>query len=299
MKQKMLFTFFFIIISISGYTQGCSDAGFCSAGSMKSGGEDENRDFTFSLPYAMGEQGTVIITIQPEVNWRWGEKNNLQLKLPYMLTTGNLGNTHGLSDPILLYSRTLKQNKWKWIANVGGRFAVNQSDKKNNNNESLPMPYQTSLGTYDLIAGLSVLSDNWQFAAGLQQPIIQNNQNSFIHSPASSDRQLSYFESYSLLRKGDIMIRAERILNWNKWHFAGGFLPIYHLGNDQHETSAGNLNIAGSKGLTLNMNVNLKYQIKEQSVFGFILATPLIVRDSRPDGLTRAFVASPYFIWNF
>jgi hypothetical protein len=51
-------------------------------------------------------------------------------------------------------------------------------------------------------------------------------------------------------------------------------------------------NIQGSAGLTLNLNAFLDYNITEKSGIQFSAGMPLLVRETRPDGLTRSFIAS-------
>ena len=294
----------FLSIVVGGFTfakaQGCSDAGFCSAGSMKSGGSQLQSDITLSLPFALGEQLASIFIINPELNYKIGEKQKVQIKLAYQFVSGNLGQTQGLGDPIVTYSRIIKEKKgWITVANIGARIAVNDANKKSENNRPFPMPYQTSLGTHDLIAGFALKNDHWNFALGYQQPLIQNNNNEFYHDMNSTDKELKYFESRRLMRKGDIMLRAERTEEWNKLKITAGFLPIFHLGKDKVSSAIGDVNVPNSEGLTLNINFNVNYTIKEKMNFGFIGASPLVVRENRPDGLTRAFVASPYFVFKF
>jgi hypothetical protein len=50
--------------------------------------------------------------------------------------------------------------------------------------------------------------------------------------------------------------------------------------------------IIGSQGLTLNGNVYLDYEINRKHLVQFNVGMPFIVRDSRPDGLTRSFIAN-------
>lgn len=300
MKNTLIILFALVCVNQFANAQGCSDAGFCSAGSMKSGGDQGQSDFTLSLPFALGEQLASIFIIQPELNYKIGEKQKIQIKLAYQIVSGDLGHTNGLGDPIVTYSRIIKEkNGWITIANLGARFAVNDANKKSESNRPLPMPYQTSLGTYDIIAGLALKNDHWNFAFGYQQPLIQNNNNGFYHDSAVSNDELNYFESRNLVRKGDIMLRAERTEEWEKLKITAGFLPIYHLGRDEVTTSMGKMKIPNSEGLTLNINFNMSYKLKENTYIGLVGASPLLVRQNRPDGLTRAFVASPYFIYKF
>ena len=68
-------------------------------------------------------------------------------------------------------------------------------------------------------------------------------------------------------------------------------LPIYHLTNDKY-TDESNIKteIKGSRGLTLNGNLYLDYEINSKSVLQLNLGMPFVVREVRLDGLTRSFV---------
>jgi hypothetical protein len=49
--------------------------------------------------------------------------------------------------------------------------------------------------------------------------------------------------------------------------------------------------IEGSDGLTLNATCHFLLSVGEKSKLSFNIGFPLIVREARPDGLTRSFVA--------
>ena len=50
--------------------------------------------------------------------------------------------------------------------------------------------------------------------------------------------------------------------------------------------------ILGSQGLTLNGNIYFDYEVDSKNALQLNLGAPFIVRDSRPDGLTRSFIAN-------
>ena len=52
------------------------------------------------------------------------------------------------------------------------------------------------------------------------------------------------------------------------------------------------MEIEGSQGLTLNWNLYLDYELNNDQALQLNVGSPFIVRDTRPDGLTRSFVAS-------
>lgn len=78
-----------------------------------------------------------------------------------------------------------------------------------------------------------------------------------------------------------------------KFTITPSLLPIYHLMNDKFTNALGLENeIKGSQGLTLNGNAYLDYAINAKNALQINLGMPFLVRDARPDGLTRTFVAN-------
>jgi hypothetical protein len=70
--------------------------------------------------------------------------------------------------------------------------------------------------------------------------------------------------------------------------------------NDKYTDKNGITNeINGSEGLTLNINAIFTYQINSRNQFALNLAAPLVVRNSRPDGLTRSFLSNFQYSFNF
>ena len=77
-------------------------------------------------------------------------------------------------------------------------------------------------------------------------------------------------------------------------------LFIYHLGEDSFENIFGQReNIKGSDGLTINGNLIASYTFTKQSSIELSVATPFVVRDIRPDGLTRSFVLGIHYQYTF
>jgi len=70
-------------------------------------------------------------------------------------------------------------------------------------------------------------------------------------------------------------------------------LPIYHLTNDSYKDEFNvEKEIIGSQGMTLNGNVYLEYEINHKNILQLNVGMPFIVRDARPDGLTRSIIAN-------
>lgn len=70
-------------------------------------------------------------------------------------------------------------------------------------------------------------------------------------------------------------------------------MTIYHLTNDKYtDALVVEREIDGSSGLTLNANAYLDYELNETSAVQLNLGVPLVVRETRPDGLTRGLVVN-------
>jgi hypothetical protein len=77
-------------------------------------------------------------------------------------------------------------------------------------------------------------------------------------------------------------------------------LAISHLGTDTYEDVYGKKQLLnGSNGITLNANIIGDFEINNRSVIEVSLATPFVVKDIRPDGLTRQFTASIEYKFSF
>ncbi|TAE45978.1 MAG: hypothetical protein EAY69_09570, partial [Cytophagales bacterium] len=81
------------------------------------------------------------------------------------------------------YTRQVFQSDdWQINATLGAKIPTGDgNDQRSDDGKALPMYYQTSLGTYDAVLGVSAITKNWLFATGLQYPLFQNpNQNQFL-----------------------------------------------------------------------------------------------------------------------
>jgi hypothetical protein len=57
--------------------------------------------------------------------------------------------------------------------------------------------------------------------------------------------------------------------------------------------------IPGSDGLTINGTVFVDIKLTTKSALHFNLGFPFLVRDTRPDGLTRGYVMAAEYAWKF
>jgi hypothetical protein len=291
-----LASFVLLIGWLAARGQGCSDAGFCSAGALQSAfhkTDSASDRFTVGIAGATGagEQGTAISQLQLELSARAGKKSALQLNLPFTWVQGKIGTFSGVGDVLVSISRPLlEQSNWVVIGSLGSKVSTGTAETKKYG-LSLPMPYQVNLGTTDLIAGVNIAYRNWlKTAIGLQQPLVQYNNNGFITSNYQTAEPTIYFSSRQLRRRGDVLLRVEGVRQMRKWRVAAGPLFIYHLGQDGITTATGEkVRLAGSEGLTVNLTASVQRAVQRMYIEA-IFGTPVVVRSYRPDGLTRAWV---------
>jgi hypothetical protein len=214
-----------------------------------------------------------------------------------------LGNAGGLGDLYLSTVYSLSKRK-KWLTSIllGLKLPLNSGNIKVDG-KSLPMQYQSSLGTVDIITGLSVSSKHWLFATGLQLPITGSNKNSFIPVYWNSVDADKYIPTNDFNRKADVLLKAVYVIgSAKKLNLNVGLLGIYHVEEDTYidgNLSNNPIELTGSQGLTLNLISSLRYNISRKFSLGLSAGVPLVVRDIRPDGLTRKFSISPEFIFQF
>ena len=306
--------------------QGCSDGGICTIGSFKPHNQELNKNnISIGTSYGVGDQDVQVITPYLQYQYRFNKKFSVQTKLTYNYASGNLGTASGLGDFYItgIYNQELKNN-WRSSFILGTKIFSNQASITLNNyygNLGIPMVYQTSLGTIDITAGATFYKDNFKFGVGMQIPISGNNLNTFLHSPWESkfdvdlnrnvlnpqyEKALKYPQSNLLTRQADVIANINYHFLKNKpFNFQLGLLTIYHLGEDTYIDPYNNngstkpLNIKGSSGFTINGTFTCWYKLNATCTLGLLTGSPFVVREVRPDGLTRHFVIAPELIINF
>lgn len=289
---------FIIIVLIALYTdtiiaQGCSDAGFCTINSLKpdeASNADAYNQIKAGFSYGGGDQSTSVIGNYIEYNRKFSERFSVDTKLTAICQSGNGVSSLGLSDIFLNANYSFSETE-KII--LGTKIPLHKSNKMKDG-FSLPMDYQNSLGTLDLILGFSFAVQKFQFVSAWQQPLTQN-ENEFISESYPVNSELRKFHTTNnFKRSGDILVRFAYPFGLsNTIVFTPSLLPIYHLSNDKYSDISGfEKEIEGSRGLTLNANAYFDYQLNQSNSLQLNFGAPLIVRDARPDGLTRSFIVT-------
>ncbi len=250
----------------------------------------------------------VVNVATTDLNFRINALSSFQVKLPYQwVTNGNLGETQGMGDVSLCYTRYLTRwGSFDVSGSAGAKVPTNRSEKTSNRfpGEPLPMYYQTSLGTYDFITGLSLINRQWLFATGIQIPVINRNRNTFDWDDFPEYPDPSYLETYGQtngLKRGiDVMLRVERNFRFARFNFSAGLLPIYRLTHDRRLNEAGvEIKPAGAQGLALSGILTAGYSFNVKSGVRVLWGHKIVQRDVNPDGLSRNRVTSVTYIHRF
>jgi hypothetical protein len=301
-----------LLASFFSFSQGCSDAGFCTMGAMKPDQPYNKKIKVKLLSMEMSfYRGTTTLTpivyvATADLNFSLNGKNSFQVKLPYQFVDGQLANTSSIGDISLCFTRNIfSSDKFDLNLSLGGKIPTNASDK-NTHGLPLPMYYQTSLGTYDFITGLSLINRKWLFATGIQIPLNQNN-NQFTWSAWDGDKERAYIDRYAqakdLKRGVDIMFRVERNFRLSRLNFSVGLLPIYRITSDEITNGKG-LRTSSEKGnnaigLALSAIGTVGYNFNVKSGIRLLVGHKIVQREFSPDGLTRELVSSITYVYRF
>ncbi len=319
MKRVLVLLSIIGLVRAQMLAQGCSDAGVCTAGAIgqlhlwqdSTADVVDYRHFArLGYSYAIGEQSTTIMQTNAEISIGIGPRLSVQAKVPYIWAIGNLGENSGIGDLIGTISYAIvKERERNLTAVLGVRLPMGSSEAMNTVittsggiGRPLPMPYQTGLGTTDLLMGINARKGGWVAAVAYQHVLHQGNKNTFSHEAWSGNTDApGYFESYHLERANDLVGRIQYAYGCGRLSLQPGLLGIYHLGMDSrlvlpqpsvwsNDTTPFRWVVGGSQGLTLNLTADLRYKLSEQWAIEAMFATPVVTREVRPDGLTRSLV---------
>jgi len=262
----------------------------------------------------------IIFVATADLNFSIKGRNTFQVKLPYQAVNGRLANTQGMGDISLCFTRNIvHRDNFNVNLSFGGKIPTNRSDKTvkaptgEDERWPLPMYYQTSLGTYDIISGISIINRKWLFATGIQIPLNKNH-NQFVWSSwAEAESGLkAYADEYNQakdLKRGiDVMLRVERNFRFAKFNFSAGVLPIYRVKRDEFTKSGTEkdselvrVKPKDASGLALSAIGTIGYSFDVRSGIRLLVGHKIndIQRKVNPDGLTRELVSSLTYVYRF
>jgi hypothetical protein len=298
--KKLTLTIILILVGIFANAQGCSDAGICS---INHGFQSNEKQFknTIEIATIFGAGESDVKYFSPYISYtkRFNESYSFTSKVTFSTADGSFGTRTQFGDAFLIGNYTFKEkNNQQWSVLSGLKFPFTASNLKINGN-SRPLDYQSSLGTIDLFLGTNFHYKKWDFNGALQIPVFNFNKNSYFKEFSGTND----FPSTNLFkRKTDALLRATYVIKTpnQRFTFKPNVLFIYHLGFDSFTNIYGKReDISGSDGLAINGNLTSYYAINKQSGVELSLATPFLVRDIRPDGLTRKFVVGLLYTHSF
>ncbi len=298
MKKVLLTGFLFLVIGIAA-GQGCSDAGACSAGSMdflQTGQTTSSKlNVSYEQTFGLGEKFVLIGQSTVSVRYQLFRNTQLQLRAPFIFTIGNLGSTIGVGDMIFSVTQAVFSGQKQGMSLLlGTRLKSNNSDFEFNG-KPLPMAYQTSLGTYDILSGIFYYWKKWDFYVAYQHPF-NRNKNQYLHPEEETDNNKLYYESAYLKRGDDLYIRLQRnFVVKAKNSIKVTLLGIYRMQQDQIIKNGEDIFLAGSSGMTINLGVAYIQNLKTGKSLEYSLSFPVIDRKYRADGLTRNLVLGVSF----
>lgn len=306
-----------MVCALSATSQGCSDAGFCTMGAMK---PDQNYSKRIAIKLRSMEfnyyRGTtpltpVVYAATVDFNLGINDFSSFQIKLPYQWAQGTLGEAGSLGDISLSFTRLLKaSNKWSYSGTLGAKIPMGDSNETINNewtrgNDSpLHMYYQPSLGSYDAVAGISMINSKWLLATGIQIPLTRND-NNFTWGGFPDYPVQEYVRKYNIgrqLKRGiDVMLRVERNWRFTNFNFSLGALPIYRITQDEGIPSGSTerQKLDNTTGLALSVLGSFGYHLDVNHSIKIIQGIKLTDRDFNPDGLTRDEVLSVSYVYKF
>ena len=272
--------------------QGCSDAGLCTVDALRpaASSTEMQKSSKVSAGISVGGADYGITAVGGSLGYsgRFTERWSLDSRVTFLSQSGNDIGVAGPGDVFLNINYAVSQ---KFMLTLGTKIPLTKSNKKFDD-VALPMDYQSSLGTFDVLAGIKYNTLKWQWALGVQVPLKQNENAFFPQLYDTTSLVSTIHATNGFHRQADILLHVSRVFAMSdKITFTPGLLPIYHISEDTYTDMDGIVkDIDGSNGLTLNGTVFIDIELDAASTLEFSLGFPFIVRDARPDGLTRSFV---------
>jgi hypothetical protein len=292
--KHLFLTLSFVLFSMQLFAQGCSDAGFCSVGAMQHrdtirhelsvGGTYEKADFGIAVT-------NPFIQYNANLNRYWSASARVNFRYAHDGTRC----VSGLGDVFasINYRLELKDDNQELHFTLGGKAPLSKPDQTRLAFQSLglatPMDFQTTLGTYDIILGVTYKYKKLSTSIAFQQPLTSTED--------------WYYQDYK--RKGDLLVKPSYWFTpFKNFTVTPSIMAIYRLGEDEFTTfrnadgtfnlitdqNLQKFNIADTGGLTLNAMSEFKYVFAEDYHVTLMAAVPLVNRKVIVDGLRRSYV---------
>lgn len=288
--MKQVYIIAILFTSFYTYGQGCSDAGVCSfhgGGKMK----QSKTSHSLSLSNSAGLGDEKVFINANKIGYKYTESEfSIALDLGYSVASGEIGTFGNASDLNLSLGYNFTEN---FSFMIGNKIPLNDADQEEAG-KALPMAYQSSLGTFDLLLGGVYQIDAYTITLAYQHPLT-DNKNSYFQNSFPEAKEDKFASTNGFQRSGDLLLRFSRNYDFSAEYgltLNTSILSIYHIQEDKYtELDGTEQSIANSDGLTLNLVAGLNYAIDDANFLDFRFGFPVKVRDIRPDGTTRGISA--------
>lgn len=285
-------------LSFNLYSQGCSDAGFCSlANTTTLSNTYQKREFKSTLRFgaSYGKADNDINAYNSSLEFTRIVNTNMAFnaKINFLAHAGNSIQTGEIGDVYLTGDFNLMPD---FRVTTGFKIPLHQGNKEKKG-VVLPMDYQPTMGTFDFLFSIQRSFENWSVGTGIQIPLTQND-NKFRSTNFIAEE--NFITTNGFRRNPDVWFKLAYMVKMDKITFIPNLLPIAHLGDDTYMTDAGDRKaIMGSRGVTLNIGTQVDIQLCKKAILGFNAAMPIVTREFRPDGLGRKYVLTLDYRYSF
>ena len=298
MKYALFISILVAVVLVDIKAQGCSDAGICTIPAFLAPGTNEIEQDQLILGSTIGIGELSVVALDPYLGYKLVLKNySLDTKITYGIRSGNGITIDDFGDMFIINNLRITENL---VMSAGVKFPV-EFNKESGFQSDYPMAYQSSLGTIDILAGLTYRVSKYHLALAMQVPVSTLHENHFV-TDTKHEIWSEFPTTRKFKRKSDLLARISRNFSVNnKLSVNPGLQGIYHLADDEFQRVelADYESIEGSAGLTINASILFDLKVNETSSLSVNLGFPLLVRNSRPDGLTRSFVIGVDYTFSF
>ncbi|MEL6562563.1 MAG: hypothetical protein AAFQ94_30615 [Bacteroidota bacterium] len=311
-RSSLFLLLVMLLTQNSAFSQGCSSAGFCTMGVLKADQKFSSvrnlklNYIEFNQLVAFSGLGEDIHATTIDAAFSMGDKNQLQVRIPYVFVNGPFANTRGVGDIYIAYSRNIiKKKEYSISAMLGTKIPRASTNLTTEAGNPLPLYYSPSLGTNDIVLGASFINKKWLLGIGYQQPLFNATTDNQFSPLAWEGTELAeqatrYDASTNYKRGADIMLRLERNFRFGRYNFFLGSMPVFRVTSDQITDEDGNTTtLDDARGLSLTGIVGGGYSINARMMIKVFYGNTLIRKDVNPDGLLKTSVITLTAKYNF
>lgn len=293
--MKLLFTIIILLqlATLKTSAQGCSDAGFCSIKYHIKTNKNIAKENSFSIGNILGLADKNVSVNNTYINANIKLYNDLFLdtKINAIYASGNLGTNFNIGDiTTTLQYGAYSNSQTNTSVSIGAGIKIPLSGANNKiNGAPAPMHYQSTLGTTDVLAGISIIKNKWEVVTGVQIPLTTNNNNTFLTTNTANNK---YINTNKFERKSDVILKLAYQTNkaLKKIYLKTSLVCIYHTAQDSYINNLNQrIKIANSNGPNVNVLLTANYDISDVKGLKFIVSTPSFINNVRADGLRRNF----------